>query len=108
MEELRNFCEFAENNYAKFLQHGNTRFLSLGPSIEKILSMFNGLCAYFLSRKMPCHAEKNFLNPNLKLWQPFARDQMFTFKAYVGLIEKDSISATEEAINIKNLTNHLS
>ena len=41
--QLKNFCDFAGNNYAKLLEHGNTRFLSLGPSIDRILSMFDGL-----------------------------------------------------------------
>ena len=49
VEELKSFCEFAGNNYNKVLQHGNTRFLSLGPSIERRSSMFDGLRAYFLS-----------------------------------------------------------
>ena len=56
VEELKNFCESAKNGYAKLLQHGNTKFLSLGPSIERILSIFDGLFPF--SRKMPCHAKK--------------------------------------------------
>ena len=26
VENLKNFCDFAGNNYAKLLEHGNTRF----------------------------------------------------------------------------------
>ena len=51
VEELKSFCDFARNNYNKVLQHRNTRFLSLGPSIERILSMFDGLRAHFLLKK---------------------------------------------------------
>ena len=52
LEELKSLCEFAGNNYNKLLQHGNTRYLSLGPSIERILSMFDGLRAYFFLKKI--------------------------------------------------------
>jgi hypothetical protein len=51
VEELKNFCDFAGNNYTKLVEHVNTRFLSLGPSIDRILSMFDGLRSYFLSQE---------------------------------------------------------
>ena len=108
VEELKSFCEFAGNNYNKELQHGNTRFLSLGPSIERILSTFDGLRAYFLSQeKCPVMLRIIFQNPCLKLWLSFARDQVSTFQACVGQIEKCNISATEVAMTIENLLNNL-
>jgi hypothetical protein len=54
VEELKTFFDFAENNYAKLLEHGNTRFLFWDSSIDRILSMFDGLRIFF-PRKMPCH-----------------------------------------------------
>ena len=90
------------------LQHGNTRFLSLGPSTERILSMFDGLCAYFLSQeKCPVMLTNIFQNPCFKLWLSFARDQVSTFQACIGQIEKGNISATEVAMTIENLLNNL-
>ena len=69
VEELKSLCEFTRNNYNKLFQHGNTRFLSLGPSIERILSMFDGLRAYFLSQEnCPVMLRNIFQNPCLKLW----------------------------------------
>jgi hypothetical protein len=50
-EQLKNFCDFAGNNYTKLLEHGNTRFLSFGPSIDRILSMLYGVHPYFLSQE---------------------------------------------------------
>ena len=106
--ELKRFREFAGSNYNKLLQHGNTRFLSLDPSIERMLSMFDGLCAYFLSQeKCPAMLRNIFQNPCLKLWLSFARDQVSTFQACIGQIEKGNISATEVAITIENLLNNL-
>jgi hypothetical protein len=59
VEELKIFCDFAGNYYAKLLEHENTRFLSLDPSIVRILSMFDGLRPYFLyQEKMPCYFAK--------------------------------------------------
>ena len=108
VEELKNFCDFADNNYAKLLEHGNTRFLSLGPSLDRILSMFDGLRSYFLSQeKCPVMLLKLFEDPCLKLWLSFARDQVTTFQTYIKKIEKDNISATEVAMTIKNLQKNL-
>ena len=108
VEELKSFCEFAGNNYNKVSQYGNTRFLSLGPSIERIISMFDGLRAYFLSQeKCPVMLRNIFQNLCLKLWLSFARDQVSTFQACIGQIEKGNISATEVAMTIENLLNNL-
>ena len=108
VEELESFWEFAGNNYNKLLQHRNTKFLSLGPSIKRILSMVDGLRAYFLSQEKRLVMLRNiFQNPCLKLWLSFAKDQVSTFQACIGQIEKGSISATEVAITIANLLNNL-
>ena len=83
-------------------------FVLGGPSIERILSMFNGLRAYFFfQEKCPVMLRNIFQNLCLKLWLFFARDQVSTFQACIGQIEKGNISATEVAITIENLLNNL-
>jgi hypothetical protein len=73
----------AWNNYAKLLEHGNIRCLFLGPSIDRIVSMFDGLRSYFLSQEnCPVMLLKFFEDPCLKLWLSFARDQVSTFQTY--------------------------
>jgi hypothetical protein len=67
VEELKNFCDFAGNNYAKLLEHGNTMFLSWGPSIDRILSMFDGLRIFFL-KKNTLSCCRNCLKIPVKLW----------------------------------------
>ena len=70
--------------------------------------MFDGLRAYFLCQeKCPVMLRDIFQNPCLKLWLSFARDQVSTFQACIGQIEKGNISATEVAITIKNFLNNL-
>ena len=82
--------------------------MSLGRSKERILSMFDVLRAYFLSHeKCPVMLRNVFQNPCLKLWLSLARDQVSTFQACFGQIEKGNISATEVAITIENLLNNL-
>jgi hypothetical protein len=84
---VKNFCDFAENKYTKVLEHGNTRFLCMGPSFDRILSMFDGLRLYFLSQeKCPLMLQKLFEDPFLKLWLSFARDQVFMLQTYISLI----------------------
>jgi hypothetical protein len=64
VEELKNFCDFVGNNYTKLLEHENTRLLSLGSSVGRILSMLDGLCSYFLSQeKLPAMLQKCFKIP---------------------------------------------
>jgi hypothetical protein len=105
---MKYFSDFAGNNYAKLLEHENTRFLSLGPSIFRILSMLDGLRSDFLfQEKCPVMLRKLFEDPCLNLWLSFARDQVSTFQIYISLIERDNISATEVAMNIENLVNNL-
>ena len=80
----------------------------MGPLIKRILSIFDGLRAYFLSQeKCPVMLRNIFQNPCLKLWLYFARDQVSTFQACIGQIEKGNVSATEVAITINNLLNNL-
>jgi hypothetical protein len=88
VEELKNFCDFAGNNYPKLLEHGNVRFLSLGPSVDRILSMLDGLRSCFLSQEKCLLCCENCLqDPCLKLWLSFARHQASTFQTYINLNE---------------------
>jgi hypothetical protein len=98
--------DFEGNNYAKFLEHGNARFLSLGLSIDRILNMSDRLHSYFLSKKNAVILQKLFEDTCLK-WLSFARDQVCTFQTYISLTEKDNISATEVAMKIEDLINNL-
>nr|CAB3264501.1 Numb protein [Phallusia mammillata] len=49
--ELKIFCDFVEIEYQRILQHGNTRFLSLVPALQRILDMFEALKNYFNSQE---------------------------------------------------------
>lgn len=103
-EELKDFCEFAGVEYAKLLEHGNTRFLSLGPAIDRILKIFGGLKSYFSSQeKCPAVLKQLFEDPCFELWLMFSSAQIQTFGEVILKIEKDNISATEVAWRIDSL-----
>lgn len=48
-ERFREFCEFAELNYATFPTHSRTRWLSLLPCVERILRLWAALKSFALS-----------------------------------------------------------
>jgi hypothetical protein len=90
------------------LEHGSTRFLSFGPSIDKILRKLDGLSSRFLSQEtFPAMLRKLFEDLCLKLWLSSARYQVSTFRTYISLLEKDNRSSTEVAMNTENLVNNL-
>ena len=49
--ELKEFCDFADVEYQRLLQHGNTRFLLLLPALERVLELFEALKSYFNSQE---------------------------------------------------------
>lgn len=91
---MENFCDFAGDNTHV------TKFLSLGLSIDGILSTYHELCSYFLSQeKCPVMLQTLFDGDGLKLWLSFARDRVSLFQSYISIIENDKISTTEVTIN---------
>lgn len=72
VETLKEFCDFVDIQYKEMLSHSKTRWLSLQPEIDRIISMFNVLKSYFLSQnncpnvlkmKLLC-CGSNFCNAN--------------------------------------------
>jgi hypothetical protein len=49
--QLKEFCEFVDLEYKKVLLHGNTRFLSLLPAIERVFQIYERLKSYFCSQE---------------------------------------------------------
>lgn len=69
--KLKSFCEYAEIEYRKLIQHGNTRLLSMMPALERILQVFEGLKAFFFRpRNMPINNKNLFTDSKgeLYLW----------------------------------------
>ncbi|XP_059807060.1 uncharacterized protein LOC132381581 [Hypanus sabinus] len=107
-EELKDFCRFVSLEYSKLLEQGSARFLSLGPALDRILLIFEGLKVYFLSQeKCPTMLRHMFNNPCTKLWLAFASKQIAVFQKTVEAIEKNDSSVIEVALQIRALRESL-
>ena len=86
---LKNFCEFVEIEYHHILQHGNTRFLSLLPALQRIPEMFEGLKSYFNSQEgCPTLIKKCFEEPTQELYLIFVHGQLKYFNEIILKLEK--------------------
>jgi len=106
--KLQEFCEFAEVEYKKVLQHGSTRFLSLLPAIERILLIFEGLKAYFCSQDLCPNLIKNFFTDKrgeIYLW--FIHGQLSLFNNSIQAMEKNNASATDVVNILRKLQNNI-
>lgn len=106
--KLKEFCEFAGIEYRKLLQHGNTRFLSLMPAIERLLQIFSGLKDYFLSQEMCPSLIKNFFEDErgeVFLW--FVHGQLGLFNKTILGMEKNKSSAIDVVHALEQLKNNL-
>ena len=61
VEELKEFCSFANVEYAKLLEHGSTRFSTLGPAIDRIILIYAGLRSYFMSYSVKTNIWRSML-----------------------------------------------
>lgn len=105
---LKEFCEFAEVEYKKVLQHGSTRFLSLLPAIERILQIFNGLQAYFQSQELcPTIIKKFFDDERGEMYLWFIHGQLALFNKSIQSMEKNNASATDVTNILIKLQNNI-
>uniref|UniRef100_A0A8C6M4A3 HAT C-terminal dimerisation domain-containing protein n=1 Tax=Nothobranchius furzeri TaxID=105023 RepID=A0A8C6M4A3_NOTFU len=91
--QLREFCEFVEVDGSNLLRHVVTRWLSLLPSIDRMLKCWKPLMSYFQSLgEEEC--------PKI-LWKCFAEDRTegsemyFLFLSHILKVFSDSIEALE-------------
>ena len=49
---LAGYCSFCDTSYREIVKHVNTRWLSLGRAIERVLQQYEALKSYFKSQSM--------------------------------------------------------
>ncbi|KAL4126106.1 hypothetical protein QTP88_010335 [Uroleucon formosanum] len=104
VENLKEFCDFADVQYKDLLSHSKTRWLSLFPAIERIISIYNGLKSYFLSQNTCPNALKIFFeNESSLLWLKFLSSQLKTINSYIKKVESQKLSAIELTIIMEDL-----
>jgi hypothetical protein len=96
IESLKNFCGFLDVEYHKLLSHSKTRWLSLFPSVERILKLFEPLKSFFLStEKAPKTILDFFNNPLSESYFWFIHSQISSFHNQILKIEGRSKSVIE-------------
>lgn len=106
-ECLLEFAEFTNIQYSELSRHVVTRWLSLNPSIEKILKLWEALFSYFRSmRDCPAHIKKLLYikdevyedtpeNSIPEIYLLFLNGYLKIFEDAVLLLEGNNISITE-------------
>lgn len=78
------------------------------PAIERILRIFPGLKAYFLSQEKCPKILRNFFNdPASELWLNFVHSQAAIFQTSIKVVEGGNVSAAEVQETIENLKTNL-
>ena len=86
------------------MQHGNTRFLSLLPALQRMLEMFEGLKSYFNSQEgCPTLIKKCFKEPTQELYSIFVHGQLKYFNETILKLEKENASAVNVASVLSEL-----
>lgn len=107
-ESLKDFCEFVDVTYRELLYHSKTRWLSLFPSINRILQMFPALKSYFLSQdQVPKVLMRFFENDFSEPFLLFVHSLMSTFHYNLEKIENESNSICEIINIIENIMMNL-
>ena len=102
VSELKEVCNFANVEYQRLLQHGNTRFLSLLPALERVFELFEALKSYFNSQEhCPTIIRQCFENPTQELYLWFVYGQLKYFNERQKTIAVDvAIILTELKLNL--------
>jgi len=107
-EELKEFCSFVNIEYKKLLGSSNTRWLSLGPAIERMLEIYSGVRSYFLSQsKCPKQFSTFFEDPKNEVYLTFLFSQAKMFNECIQKMEKDSVCAAEVGNLLTSIVDNL-
>ena len=96
VESLMQFCDEADIEYRKLLGFSRTRWLSLLPTIERVLKLYPALKSYFLSLdNCPNMLFSFFSDPLSECWLLFVHNQASVFHSAVLLAENQKVTAFE-------------
>lgn len=107
-EELKKFCSFVDTEYKKVLKHSKTRWLSLMPTVERILYLYAALKSYFNSIDSPPKLLENFFKEDINeayLW--FVHSLMSMFHNNIQNIEAADNSLIETVCIVENVRKQL-
>lgn len=80
---LKEFCMTSDTEYLKLLGYAKTRFLALGPSIKRVLQLYDPLKLLFTTLEKGEKLLKQFFsNPLSKFWLLFILEQVQNIKSF--------------------------
>jgi len=118
--QLQDFFDFVDLEYSDLLRHVPTRWLSLGPAIERLLKSWPAVISYFqsLGEECPKRIQKNLgLKPDRddggmhikvkEAYLHFIRNLCCVFEQSVLILERDNFSFCELFPVMQDLRNKL-
>ena len=94
--ELKKFCDFVEINYRELQSHSKTRWLSLLPSVERVLQMYPALQSYFKSISQPPKFLWKFFSHDFsEAFLYFVHSFMAIFHEKIEVVEREKNSVLE-------------
>lgn len=106
---LQEFCNFVEIDYSRVLGYSRTRWLSMLPSIERVLKIFPALKSYFLSQnKCPTVMKQFFDSPVSEVWLHFANTQASLFHTAIQSLEGQHVTMVDACTILGDLRKKLS
>ena len=103
-EQLKDYCVFVEIEYKKLLSHSVTRWLSLYPSLSRMIHMYPAIQSYFLSIDKPPVLLKHFFENSLsELYLKHLQSFVDVFQKHVQNIEQSKISLVEVVANLDSV-----
>uniref|UniRef100_A0AAV2L3F0 Uncharacterized protein n=1 Tax=Knipowitschia caucasica TaxID=637954 RepID=A0AAV2L3F0_KNICA len=107
-EELKDFCNFVEVEHATLLGTSRTRWLSLGPAVERVLKLYPALQSYFRSQDKAPDSILKFLEDQVcEAWLRFIHNQLTLFNDTIKQLEKEKSSAIHSALYLSSLKEKL-
>lgn len=116
-EELKEFHAFIDTNFEDLLRHVPTRWLSLGPCIDRILRTYPALTSYFLSlgdetplilQKILFVKDQHEINPKIEVYLSFCSHILPIFEETIKQIEKTNCTVTETFTIFTNFRERIS
>lgn len=105
---LKEFCDFVSVSYQDLLHHSKTRWLSIFPAVERVLSLFEPLQSYFLSiENCPKYLKSFFENPLARAYLHFLQSLSHTFQISILKIEQESVSVIEVVQILESVAENL-
>lgn len=109
-EDLKSFFDFAQVDWEELIKHVPTRWLSLGPAIDKILKFYPALISYFISIGDECPKvlqkllsinadtdkdQENYLHTKTFIYLSFSANVIQIFQQTSKRLQNMDTSATE-------------